>query len=102
MFVRTLSQFGTRVPDAPRADLWRVILTFFPPDGHEVRLLTSGGLLARIDLASDIRPAETILREVAIRTGTEPDQAGGLLLINPARLLSIERTENFAHGAIRD
>lgn len=99
IFVRTLSQFGTRLPDAPHAHLWRVILTFFPCDGREVRLLTSGGLLARIDLAADIRPTEAIVHEVAIRTGTEPDQAGGLLLINPARLLSIKRSGSFAHGA---
>jgi hypothetical protein len=83
--------------------MWRVILTSFPPDGREVRLLTSGGLLARIDLASDIRPAEAILREVAIRTGSEPDQAGGLLLINPARLLAIKRSGSVAPpGATRD
>lgn len=92
VFVRSVARFAARYPPAPDrivADPWGVAALFFSADARRVHLISRGGVLATYDMSPDNRPGRELLDEVAVRSGTQPDSNGDLLLLDPDRLMAI-------------
>jgi eukaryotic-like serine/threonine-protein kinase len=92
VLVRPLAQLAGRFPLSPDrvvADHWDLATVYFSSDARQVHVVTRGGLFAAYDMTADSRPAPELLEEVAVRSGTQPDSNGDLLLLQPERLVTI-------------
>jgi hypothetical protein len=64
-----------------------VRLGIFSHDSGSLYLLSSGGLLVRFSLGSDVRAPGDLEQEIALRSGEQPDGAGGLKALQPDDVL---------------
>jgi WD40 repeat protein len=76
---------------------WRLAATFFSPGTQDLNFVTAGGVMATLELRADSRPSQAFLREVAIRSGTQVDSAGGLLLIDAEQIRSMSQAPDTHH-----
>jgi WD40 repeat protein/serine/threonine protein kinase len=71
---------------------WRVVKSFFSADNRELHFVTAGGAIATLELSNDARSTAILQRDIAIRCGAEPDNAGGLFVFPADQLLAISRS----------
>jgi WD40 repeat protein/serine/threonine protein kinase len=65
----------------------------FSQDSRELHLLTHGGTVETVSLEPDARTTAELLREIVIRSGVQPDGAGGLSIVDPDHLSRLFRRE---------
>jgi WD40 repeat protein len=96
LFVRPISrlsrQFSGSWEPPGGINVWHAVSTFFSPDGRRLQVVTTAGVLGTFDLAPDGRSSRDLLREVAVRSGTQPDSNGELLFLEPDHLVSLWRS----------
>jgi WD40 repeat protein len=61
----------------------QIELSWFSSDSRLLHFVIHGGLVETLSLAPDARVAPELLREIVIRSGIEPDGAGGVSILHP-------------------
>ena len=96
LFVLPLSVLQRPERNASSSDLSEPLqlqFSFFSMDSRRLHLVLRGGRVASLSLDPDARTSAELLREIVLRSGTQPDGAGGLSTVEPDRLVRVFRRE---------
>jgi WD40 repeat protein len=96
VFTRRVTRLARRSvinPDALVSAPSVIAGVFFSAELDQLHFVTRGGLLASYELWPDSRSKQELLNEVSLRSGTQPDLKGGLLVLEPEQLIPHAQTK---------